>query len=276
MIVMENTQQLKINSNQLKMLGIGLIKIPKNNSNGEFDLLYQKGIGLPLIQNIIELYRREILEKTQGNSIIPIDEKTIFIQYFNNNEDIYLIIFMDDKESDLNYPQLYFLVKKIKNSIRLRSSLPEIKDLCNSLIKIPQATGISAVFILGYHGTCFISKINEERKSIINMELHISGFISAIFSFSTEILGQESGAKLKEINFGNQVLFMISKNNVIFAYLVETLNPMLGKYNHLLERYMYLIPDEFSTQYRQQIENFDGDITPFHKFEKILNQYFKI
>lgn len=62
---------------------------------------------------------------------------------------------------------------------------------------------------------------------------------------------------------------MITKNDVIFAYLVDNMNP-------LLERYMSFITDEFLTQFRDQLKNFDGDITPFFNFEEIINQYFAI
>ena len=62
---------------------------------------------------------------------------------------------------------------------------------------------------------------------------------------------------------------MITKNNVIFAYLVEKVNP-------LLERYMYLIADEFVHEFKEHVNNFSGDVSIFSSFQKIINQYYII
>ncbi|GAH69954.1 unnamed protein product, partial [marine sediment metagenome] len=99
--------------------------------------------------------------------------------------------------------------------------------------------------------------------------VHIGGFISALLSFSNTIIGEETGAKLKEINFGNQQFYVISKSNVVFAFLVENMN-------QLLQRYMYLIADEFLFDFRNYIKEFNGDVTPFNEFESKINQYFII
>ena len=89
------------------------------------------------------------------------------------------------------------------------------------------------------------------------------------FSFSNTIIGEETGAKLKEINFGNQQFYVISKSDVIFAFLVEDMNS-------LLQRYMYLIADEFIYDFSDYLKCFNGDITPFASFEEKINQYFII
>ncbi|KKL74711.1 hypothetical protein LCGC14_2062130, partial [marine sediment metagenome] len=99
--------------------------------------------------------------------------------------------------------------------------------------------------------------------------VHIGGFISALLSFSNTIIGEETGAKLKEINFGNQQFYVISKSTVIFAFLVENMNS-------LLQRYMYLIADEFLYEFRDYLKVFNGDVTPFTSFEENINQYFII
>ena len=136
-------------------------------------------------------------------------------------------------------------------------------------MKIPKTDGIIAIFIIGTAGSPYISKINKDRSEIADHEVHIGGFISALLSFSNTIIGEETGAKLKEINFGNQQFYVITKNEVIFAFLVETMTS-------IIQRYMYLLADEFLYQFRNLLKEFNGDITPFNCFEEKINQYFII
>ena len=279
MIVMENQQNGKIQminqldsrktQDTLQMLGFGLVNISDFRSNDRFQILFQKGIGTPLIQNIIELCKKEINNQKQWNSIIPIDEFTIFVHYFQHKNDTIVILYLTEKDHNINFPKLYLFTRKITNEFRLNTSISEIIKTCNKTILIPQTKGIIGVFIIGANGCPYFSKINQNRKFITNKEVHIGGFISALFSFSREIIGQESGAELKEINFGNQRFYMISKKNVIFAFLVENLNS-------LIERYMYLIADDFLEQYKEHLIDFTGDIAPFHEFKKKIDLYFEI
>ena len=134
---------------------------------------------------------------------------------------------------------------------------------------MPRSESIFAIFILGSSGSPYFSKMNTERNFITDSEVHISAFISALYSFSKQIIDQDTGANLKEINFGNQRFYMIIKENVIFAYLVQDLDP-------LLKRYMYLIVDEFLAEFAVHLKDFNGDVTPFDNFEKKINQYFII
>ena len=62
---------------------------------------------------------------------------------------------------------------------------------------------------------------------------------------------------------------MITKAQTIFAFLVERLSP-------LIERYMYLISDEFIDQYKDDLKNFDGFISRFTNFERTIDRYFII
>ena len=269
MIAMNNAQNINNGTEKLQMLGYGLLNL-NINSGGNFNISFQKGIGVPLIQNIIELYKREIINKGQGNSIIPLEDFTIFIQYFRNNEDdISVIIYMEEKDQSVNFGRLYFLSKKINQKVISNASITEVIEEFEKDIEIPRSEGIIAIFIIGAAGIPFISKINKSRTNIADHEVHIGGFISALLSFSDTIIGEETGAKLKEINFGTRQLYVISKNNVIFAFLAESMNS-------LLQRYMYLIADEFLYQYKEYIKDFSGDVTPFALFENTINQYFII
>lgn len=270
MIPMNKAQNSNNNSEKLQMLGYGLLTISEIDAGGKFNIIFQKGIGMPLIQNILELYKNEIITKKQGNSIISLDNFTIFIQYFKKKENnISVIIYMEEKERSVKFPELYFLSKKINKKILANASILEITKIFESEIEIPKTDGIIAIFILGSTGSPFISKINKNRSNISDHEVHIGGFISALLSFSNTIIGKETGAKLKEINFGNQQFHVISKSKVIFAFLVENMNS-------LLQRYMCLIADEFLYQFRDYIKEFNGDVTPFNEFENNINQYFII
>ncbi len=270
MLTMENYSKSKDSPLVLQMLGIGLVKITQVDIGGKFEVIFQKGIGVPLIQNILELYKKEIVNKRQGNSIIPLEEFTIFIHYFENqNHDILVIIYMEEKESSANFSKLYFLSRNINKKFQTNESHHNLIAEFQTAVEIPKTDGIIAIFILSATGSPFISKINKSRSTISDHEVHISGFISALLSFSNTIIGEETGAKLKEINFGNQQFYVISKNNVIFAFLVDNMN-------NLLQRYMYLLADEFLNQYKDVIKEFNGDITPFNVFEEKINQYFII
>ncbi len=270
MIVMENYHnKISNDTRSLQILGFGLVKIMEANSGGKFEIILQRGIGIPLIQNVLELCKKEILDKKQGNSIIPLDEFMIYIHYFEDNqENISVIIYMDEKKSNLNYANLYLVSKKINKFFSSNKPISDVKTLCNTTIEIPRSEEIKAIFIINSSGSPYYTKISKIRTSIDKSQMHISAFISALFSFSKEVIGQESGAKLKEINFGNQRFYMITKNKVIFAYLIE-------KLNQLVQRYMYyLIVDEFLDKYQENIKNFAGDMSPFEDFDKVINHYF--
>lgn len=270
MIIMENFQNSKESTVIMQMRGIGLVKISENKINGKLDVLFQRGIGIPLVQNIVESYKKEIINKKKGNSIITLEELTIFLNYFENSDhDILVIIYMQEKENSINFSKLYPLSTNINKKFQLHESINNIINEFNSAIEIPRTEGVIAIFIIGSTGCPFVSRINKDRSNIQDHEVHIGGFISALLSFSNTIIGEETGAKLKEINFGNQQFYIISENDVIFAFLVEKMNP-------LIQRYMYLLADEFLFSYKDLLRNFNGNITAFSNFEKKINQYFII
>ena len=272
MIAMDKAQNINKNIKKLQMLGYGLLKISDTESGGFPKIILQKGIGVPLIQNVLELYKKEIIIKKQGSSIIPLNQFTIHIQYFNNNDkEITVVLYMEEKEPNVpaNFSQLCFLSKKINNKIISNTPLSEICKVFEDQISVPKSSGVIALFVIGSTGSPFLSKINKNRNYIADHEVHIGGFISALISFSNTIIGKETGAKLKEINFGNQKFYIISKCSVIFAFLVENMNS-------LLQRYIYLIADEFIYDFSNYLNKFNGDITPFASFEEKINQYFII
>ena len=68
MIVMEEGyNKSESNMNQLQILGFGIVKISEQETDNSFQVLYSKGVDLPLIQNVIELCRNDFNKKEQGN-----------------------------------------------------------------------------------------------------------------------------------------------------------------------------------------------------------------
>lgn len=242
----------------------------KNSSENLFDVVYRKGIDLPLIQNTLELLKNELGDKKQGNSIIPIEDYTMFLNYFcEDSNEILIVIYLDVKDSALSYSKSYMHSKKIKMMIEQGNHVAEIKEFCRDSIELLQLDGVLGLFILDNGGCPLITKINQERTDIVKNEVQIGGFISALFSFSNFVIGQESGGKLKEIDFGNQRFYTISKNNAIFVFLVEEITP-------ILRRYMYTIVDEFLEDFNKELENFGGDVSVFDPFNEVINDYFTI
>ena len=108
-----------------------------------------------------------------------------------------------------------------------------------------------------------------KKSNIIKSEVQISGFISALFSFSKFIIKEDSGSKLKEVNFGKQLFYTVLKENIIFAFLVDEMTP-------LLKRYIYIISNEFLSRYRKTLDNFDGEVAQFYEFENVIDDYLVI
>ncbi|MFX1276839.1 MAG: hypothetical protein ACFFBP_15615 [Promethearchaeota archaeon] len=253
--------------NTLQILGVGLVTLSSKESNDNIDVFLQKGIGRSLIQNIIELYKDEILQKRNGKSFFPLEEFMVFINYFKSlSNEILIIIYIDEKESAHVYPQLYLHSKKIMKRYNENHDIEEIISICESTVEIPRIDGVIGVFIVDYGGCPLYTKVMGIRKDIIDGEVQIGGFISALFSFSQFVIGKESGGKLREINFGNQSFYTITEKKVIIAYLIEKMTP-------LLKRYMYIIAEEFVGRYRKVLNSFDGDIAQFGSFENIINEY---
>ena len=253
--------------NTLNILGVGLVTLSLTDTKDPFKVFLQKGIGISLIQNIIELYKDEIQEKMNGKSFFPLEEFMVFMNYFQTvSEEILIIIYIDEKESTHIYPKLYLHSKKIINDFNENQNIEEIIQICEQTVDIPRIGGVIGIFIVDYGGCPLFSKVMGIRKDIVEGEVQIGGFISALFSFSQFVIGKESGGKLREINFGNQSFYTITEKKVIIAYLIERNSP-------LLKRYMYIIAEEFVGRYKSSLEKFDGDIAQFGGFEDIVNEY---
>ncbi len=253
----------------IHVLGFGVVEL---DSDRQYAILFQKGIGIKLIHKILNLNLDEILLKKNGIKIDIISRDTVYLHYFNNREDkIVIVIYLDKKEKILKFSDLFLISERVNNLINPETTLMDLRNICEKNIKIPKTNGVIAVFIISTAGHLFFSKYNTEKAFFKDSELQVSGFISALLIFSREIISKDTGAKLKKINFGNRHFYLNSEQNVIFAYLIEE-----NKKNKINKRYLYLISEEFLSKYKEFIGNFDGDVSKFGDFENIINQYFII
>ena len=248
--------------------------ISELNGNENLEIIFQKGIGITLTQKIVDLYKETIVKKRQGYIKDNIGSLTIYLQFFNKDPASKLIIMYIDKiDRVMEYTKLYQLSKKIYNKISSSRFNSELKNICKNVIKIPKAKGIVGVFIIDKAGFLYFSKINKNRPNMANHNFQIAGFISAILIYSQDFIGgKEYGLKLEDINLGNQKFYIKTKNGVIFAYLVEKLNS-----SENMKRYMQICVEEFLEKYYlSYVRDFKGDLTPFHDFENVIDQYFEI
>jgi len=253
----------------IHVLGFGIVEL---DSNRQYTILFQKGIGMKLIQKIININQDEILLKKNGIKIDIIYRDTVYIHYFDNKDDkIVIVIYLDKKEKILKFSDLFLISENLNGLISSNISLLDLRNICEEKIKIPKTNGVIAVFIISSAGHLFYSKFNKEKASFKNFEIQVSGFISALLIFSKEIISKNTGAKLKKINFENQHFYLNSEQDVIFAYLIEE-----NKKNKINKRYLYLTSEEFLSKYKNSIRNFDGDVSKFGDFENIIDQYFII
>ncbi len=136
-------------------------------------------------------------------------------------------------------------------------------------LKVSHAA-ISAFFIVSSAGHSLFSKINAENDLLKKNIIQIGGFISAIFIFSSELIGLESGDHLKAISFKNHQFLVKMKDDIIFACLTERNDSKEIKKN------IDLIAEKFLDLYEERVKNFDGDVSAFNEFECVIDKYFKI
>ncbi|GAI70817.1 unnamed protein product, partial [marine sediment metagenome] len=61
------------------------------------------------------------------------------------------------------------------------------------------------------------------------------------------------------------------KDGVIFAYLIEDFTKSKN-----IKRFMELLIEEFLDNYCDYIKDFNGEVSQFHKFERVVDKYFEM
>lgn len=256
----------------MHLLGVGLIKISDLNDGGTTQVLFQKGIGIQLIKTILNLNKNKIITKKQGIAIDLISDYTVYLHYFNNKpSEIIVVIYLDSKESILKFSSYYEISKKLVEALYSSEEFGDIHEICSYNFIIPQSNSLLALFIISTAGHLFYSKVNDNKSRIGDFEIQISGFISALLIFTKEVIGRDPGIELKHINFGNQQIYLVIKNNMIFSYLVEE-----ERISKLDRKYMQIVSDEFLDMYKDHIRPnaFNGALSQYQEFGNIVDRYF--
>ena len=167
--------------------------------------------------------------------------------------------------------QNHFLALK-ENTIFMINTDNNYDDL-NLEKMFPKADGLVGFLVLDKTGLLYFSKVAKNKISIAQNIFQIAGFISAILIYSQDLIGTEdSGIKLEDINLGNYHFYVCTRQNVIFAYFVEkhrTTENFKNNIEIIIEKFIAMY-------YSSYIKDFKGDISQFHKFEEIIDQYFEI
>lgn len=270
-ILNENYQDLEVFNKIFHLRGFSISEI---SIREQFDIIFQKGIGITLTKRILDLYKDVIFEKGQGYIRDTIGHLIIYMHFFKrSNGSTLVIIYIDNIENLMDYTELYSLSKKLYIRINQKLSKIEIRNLCTNIVNIPRAKGLVGIFVLDKAGFLFFSKVKKDKPNLANNNFQIAGFISAILIYVQDfIAGEEYGLRLQDINLGEFHLFLKTKNDVIFAYIIDK-----DKSTENIKRYMQLIVEEFlETYYASHVIGFKGDLSPFHDFEKVIDQYFEI
>lgn len=266
MIVLEDSiPEIIEDYHPLEMLGLGLVSITPKNHN----IVCYKGMGTPLLNKLIKLYKEEIIEKREGKIIDLLGSFTVYIHFYEIKREIVAIFYLNEKDKLIKYESLCSLSNILLRCYNLNLSNVELHRVCNKII--PCVRGISALFIIYSSGHSLFTKINKEKKFLADNYIQVSGFISAILAFSKEVIGEESGGSLKAINFENERFFVHVKDNIIFAYLINKKNE-----SKHLKRFIELIADEFLERFDNNLKDFNGDVTPFSEFESVIDNYLLI
>ena len=266
MLVLENAYQETLeNPSSMDLLGVGLVSM----TDKRYNIVFSKGIKRSLIKLLIKFYRSEILEKKEGKRIKLLGVYTIYVHFYRIEDESIAIFYVSETNKLIKYDGLCSLSKQLVNSYCSNVTFSEINQLCKRVI--PSAKELSALFVINSAGLSLFTKIRKDKNYLAENLITISGFISAILSFSNEVMGKNSGDTLQAINFENQQFILTVKEEVIFAYLVEDFTKSKN-----IKRFMELLIEEFIDNYSDCIKDFNGDINQFRNFENLVDKYFDI
>ncbi len=264
MIVLEKGHQELLDSPiAMDILGVGIVSITDRNSN----LIYNKGISRSLMNDLIKLYRSEIIEKKEGKLIDLLGIFTVSIHFYSFDTESIAIFYVTEKDTLTNYDAMCSASRTLAKLCCSNAPLSTINDTCNKII--PNFEGLSALFVVSTTGHTLFTKIRADKTSISENHIQIGGFLSAILMFSNEIIAKKSGDTLQAINFGTQQFIISVKEDIIFAYLVDNKTK-----SDNFKRYTDLIAEEFLDQFRDCVKDFNGDLNQFHCFKLVVDKYF--
>ncbi len=103
MIVLENVYEEPIVfPGSLNILGLGVVNITGKAHN----IFYVKGIGNSLMQKMIQLYKKEILQKEEGKIIDLVGSYTVYVHFYKLDYEIIAIFYLNEKDKLIRYEDL--------------------------------------------------------------------------------------------------------------------------------------------------------------------------
>ncbi|MFX0074998.1 MAG: hypothetical protein ACFE96_06115 [Candidatus Hermodarchaeota archaeon] len=261
----DNSQKSSDLGKKIQVLGIGLITLTDN----QYNIVFNRGINRSLIKDLIHIYRSEILNRNDGNIIDEFGIYMVYIHFYTFGKLKVSIFYLSEKEKSLNYDELSSFSNLLVKTYCSHVSREKISQICNSVI--PIVSGVSAFLVISTTGQTLFKKIRSDKKNLLENYIQIGGFLSAILSFSNEIIGKQSGECLKAIDFENSKFLITVEEGAIFAFLLD----QCAK-SKTIERYIELLTEEFIELYYDCLKDFNCDVTQFRSFEAVVENYFSI
>jgi hypothetical protein len=128
---------------------------------------------------------------------------------------------------------------------------------------------INELFVLNTGGQVIYSWHHDEQQEDSKDEL-VGGFLSALNSFATMERGEDiKSLKLKE----TQIIF--ERFEELEQHLTFVATTKSEELIELIHSIIHKIMDTFTAKYEERLDRpFDGDITPFKKFDENINEIF--
>jgi len=140
MIVIEKGHQELLDSpTAMDILGIGIVSITDRNSN----LIYNKGISRSLMNDLIKLYRPDILKKKEGKLIDLLGIFTVSIHFYSFDAESIAIFYVIEKDTLTNYDDMCSVSKSLAQLCYSNAPLTTINKVCTKMI--PNFEGLSAL-----------------------------------------------------------------------------------------------------------------------------------
>lgn len=267
----DNNQNIKEPPAGLQIQGICILEM---SAIGEIGIIFQRGIDTILVQEIINLNKSKIFNNEEGAIKDYIGSINAYLVYCDSNKgDKIIAIFIDKEVHLLNYPKLDALTEVLFKKIGISTANLEIKKIRINTVKITRDKGLIGFLALDKTGLLYFSKVKKNRKKISKNIFQIAGFISALLIYSKDLIsGEDPELRLEDINLGSHHFYLNIKNNVIFAYFIEK-----HKVTENFDKYIQIVVEKFIEKfYDPYVTNFKGDLSPFHSFEQVIDQYFEI
>ena len=260
MIVLDHSSKdSMVDSWSLQLHGLGLVSMNPRITT----IIFLKGISDAMLNSLIRAYKTKILETREGKVIDLVGSYTLYIHFFDIESEIFAIFYLNKKDVLTRYDDLCSFSSKILNLYCSDQAQFNISSLCKEIISFPR---LSALFIISDDGHCLFSKTSSEY--LDQNAIQISGFISAILLFANEVIGKTSGESLKTINFDRIQFHVKLKNGIIFAYLIEIREDSID-----IDYFTELIAEDFLNTFPTELQNFNGRVSVFRKFDSHLEKY---